>query len=289
MSNRETPSFCEELESRNLMSTVSLNHGVLYVRGTWRNDRIVVSQVNSRLYIDGFRGSVRARSVGMIAVDGGSGNDQIVMMNPLLRRGTQYIYKPTVLVGGFGDDLITGGAGRDLIEGGQGNDSLYGTWGNDVIQGGDGNDYVHAGDGDDVVTGDGGADYLLGANGNDRLHGGDGNDTVDGGNGNDLVVGGYGYDRLLGGRGTNALVENRGGGYRVRSGGTDLFYAPRAPVSLPMYSSPPAVGSGLWSLGGLAPYLPGSQPQTFLQSALGPDLYNAILVQHRVPSSFGWL
>jgi hypothetical protein len=45
----------------------------------------------------------------------------------------QPIFKPTIIDGGNGNDVIVGGAGADVIYGGAGNDEIYGAAGNDLL------------------------------------------------------------------------------------------------------------------------------------------------------------
>ncbi len=60
----------------------------------------------------------------------------------------------TVLVGGYGIDMLYGHAGNDTLNGGGGNDLLVGGRGNDMLTGGDGDDQFvfSTGDGFDTVT-----------------------------------------------------------------------------------------------------------------------------------------
>lgn len=76
---------------------------------------------------------------GRIVVHGLEGNDLITV--------DQQFTKPTLLVGGNGDNLIIGGSGPDLIMCGTGNDTLYGQAGNDTLIGGGGHDLLFGGAG----------------------------------------------------------------------------------------------------------------------------------------------
>ena len=87
-------------------------------------------------------------------------------------------YRPTVIHGGFGGDLISGSSF---------NDQLYGDWGEDMIAGGLGADQIFGGDGDDMIDG---------GDGNDSLHGDDGNDEIFSGAGTDKMWGGAGHDQF---------------------------------------------------------------------------------------------
>lgn len=74
-----------------------------------------------------------------------------------------------VIVGGFGDDVLTGGADDDTISAGPGNDTVNGNAGADVIDANAGNDTVNGGLGTDVV---------FPGSGDDTLNGGDADDHV---------------------------------------------------------------------------------------------------------------
>jgi Ca2+-binding RTX toxin-like protein len=76
---------------------------------------------------------------GRIVVHGLEGNDLITV--------DQQFTKPTLLVGGNGDNLIIGGSGPDLIMCGTGNDTLYGQAGNDTLISGGGHDRLFGGEG----------------------------------------------------------------------------------------------------------------------------------------------
>ncbi len=84
--------------------------------------------------------------------------------------------KASILVGGFGNDILIGNAKGDKLDGGDDND---------------------------ILLGNGGIDILNGGEGDDLLDGGTGNDTMIGGTGNDT----YFVDSLL-----DVIVENAGEG-----------------------------------------------------------------------------
>jgi len=83
---------------------------------------------------DSFAASGDLSSLTALAVDGGSGNDQIL--------------------GGDGNDTLSGGAGDDQIDGNQGRDSAFLGDGSDTF-------VWNAGDGSDHVDGETGADTLV--------------------------------------------------------------------------------------------------------------------------------
>jgi Ca2+-binding RTX toxin-like protein len=207
-----TPSFMEELESRQMLSA-SLSGGILTVTGTNKADNISVRVKGTNVVVKIGRASQNfARSgVQQMIVYGGNGNDKISVSGPI----------PNVVLNGeAGNDNIKGGGGADLITGGAGKDKLYGRKGDDQIYGDDGDDELHGGAGNDTLGGDdednivpnsggvgqdtlfgeAGDDWLLmgqesdadldpaapgvqagitDASGNDQLAGGSGNDVVD--------------------------------------------------------------------------------------------------------------
>jgi Ca2+-binding RTX toxin-like protein len=234
--------------------TTTLAGGVLYIIGTSANDTIVVDQLGSTLrVIDGsaVAFSVSASSVSLIYVAAADGNDQITV-DPSLGS------KPTYLLGGTGDDVITGGSGNDWISGGAGTDAVDGGAGDDYIAadaadtlgsakilGGSGRDsldfssevvgvtfnnngattsgfeYICGSQANDNIAnfGSPSAASIFGFGGDDLLTGGDGNDYLSGGPGNDNLVGNSGNDTLIGG----AAIDTFDGGT-----GSDLIVADAA-------------------------------------------------------------
>ncbi len=78
---------------------------------------------------------------------------------------------------------------------------------------------VQAGDGDDTVTSGRGADRLSGGAGRDRLSAGAGADRLDGGAGTDRLNGGRGNDTLRGGAGRGDRCDGAAGRDRILVGG----------------------------------------------------------------------
>jgi Ca2+-binding RTX toxin-like protein len=135
-----------------------------------------------------------------------------------------------VVLGGYGNDIITGDDANNTLTGSGGNDTLEGMggddWldggvggvavyaqntGNDLLYGGDGNDTLHASDyGNCTLYGEAGNDYLHGWGGNDYLSGGDGNDTEYGGAGDDVIYGNAGNDYLYGEDGNDNINGDNG-------------------------------------------------------------------------------
>lgn len=172
-------------------------------------------------------GTLRYPGVGASYVDGGSGNDSILMQNGF-----------NTLIGGSGNDTIYGGIGRDMIlgdlatgdaiearlscndvlDGDGGDDTIFGGAGDDSISGGDGADIILGGDGKDMVDGGEGSDQLSGDDGDDWVGGSKGNDILSGGNGNDFLAGGTDDDSLYGDAGDDTLSGDDGADLLV--GGT---------------------------------------------------------------------
>jgi hypothetical protein len=129
-------------------------------------------------------------------VDGGSGNDTIV-----LGYGG-------IADGGAGDDLVDADAGplarSSILDGGTGSDRVTGSSAQDTLTGGLGDDVVRGRRGRDRVGG--------GGEGHDRIYGGPGADRLDD---QDFygVAHGMGPDELDGGRGRDILDSYR---FRVR-------------------------------------------------------------------------
>ena len=84
-----------------------------------------------------------------------------------------------VIVGDFGDDVLTGTIFDDCIIGYDGNDKLYGDFGEDVLTGGKGRDSLFGNFQDDTLDG---------GEGDDLLDGGEGADDMGGGSGDDIYV-----------------------------------------------------------------------------------------------------
>jgi hypothetical protein len=115
-----------------------------------------------------------------IVVDAGRGDDFVLLDTA---NGSFTTARPTIVIGGSGDDHLLGGSGNELFFGGLGND---------------------------FVDGNGGADtaFLGGSNDTFVWDPGDGNDTVEGGSGFDTHV--------FNGAGGNEIFAATADGHRVR-------------------------------------------------------------------------
>lgn len=166
----------ERLESRDLLDvSISMMGAALSITGDDGNDQIEVEMGSGSTLVvrsqGNIIGSYNAMEIPSLQVDGGGGNDQIVIAPDVFQR--------TKLDGGDGDDTIQAG------------------WGDAVLLGGSGNDLVIGGIGNDRIHGDVGNDTLIGGEGVDLLFGGIGDDDFDGGAGFNRLNGGGGADRDL--------------------------------------------------------------------------------------------
>jgi Ca2+-binding RTX toxin-like protein len=159
----------ESVEGRRMMS-VALQMGVLSINGTSGNDKIVVEQLsNGRIRVtdNGKVSSFKIGNVKRITATLGAGNDSYTGKSAT---------KSQSVFGGEGNDLIMGGRKADEISGEAGDDRVFGNEGNDTLKG------------------FAGRDELAGGNGDDLLDGGDDNDMLWGNLGADLHIGGAGED-----------------------------------------------------------------------------------------------
>jgi hypothetical protein len=144
MSNRRdqkqrTP-VVEPLESRELMSSVTLTDGVLTIEGDAAvRNKITVRADTRRLVttvVNGRKQRFSRLGLSSIRITGGGDNDII-----------------SVATGFKTPATIDGGAGNDYLFGGSGNDTLVGGDGNDTIRGNAGDDYIHGGIGRNLMVG----------------------------------------------------------------------------------------------------------------------------------------
>ena len=142
----------ESLESREMLSSVSLSNGVLSIRGTRHADWIFVgtdadspntvwAEVNGQVVAQ-----EAIQDVQRIVIRGRAGDDEIAV-----DESTAAFPIPVKFAGGAGDDTLVGGSAADILIGGRGNDELYGAAGNDVLRGGHGDDYLEGGLGNDRI------------------------------------------------------------------------------------------------------------------------------------------
>jgi Ca2+-binding RTX toxin-like protein len=156
----------------------SISNGILTARGDETDDRIYATTNGSIFVITRhtFAQLFSAADVRGVVLDGGDGNDSLVLGVGMI--GSQ-------LLGGGGNDTLIGSDGDDTISGGTGRDRMLGGGGDDHIGGAGVNDLLDGGSGADWLWGEAGDDLLFGGNGNDHLFGGSGVDFVHGGPGTD--------------------------------------------------------------------------------------------------------
>jgi Ca2+-binding RTX toxin-like protein len=180
----------DQLESRLLLSVISLRSGVLYVHATdGTGVNIVVGyadagKANIRVIAsDGeLRAVEKSSTVDRVILEGGAGNDSLTIDSTSAR-----FDKPVLILGGDGNDTLAGGAGNDALLGGAGNDDLSGGKGDDLLFGGAGNDTLTGGTGDDFIFGGLGNDSVDAGVGDDIIFAIDGPDTVNAGDGDDTI------------------------------------------------------------------------------------------------------
>ncbi len=177
-----------------------------------------------------------APGLGMDTVDGGAGDDLLVL-DFSVGDSPAYngIYGAVFFGGGYtpaffrdqpGVGIIdrvgfanferlhlTGTSHADTMGDFVGDDIIFGLGGNDVIISAfGGNNTFDGGAGNDTLTGAGGIDTLLGGDGDDTLSGAAGDDILDGGAGADMMSGGTGNDRYTVDSIADLVVENAGAG-----------------------------------------------------------------------------
>ena len=159
----------EKLESRELLTGISLVDGTLLISGRNVAERSVVTQNGATVTatLTGFANeSFAADDVDLIRFVGRDGNDTFVNSTNIQSRA----------FGNAGNDRLFGGSNRDFIVGGNDNDTIDGRDGNDRISGSAGNDVLRGGGNRDVISGGAGNDTINGDLGFDIIHGNDGND-----------------------------------------------------------------------------------------------------------------
>ena len=202
----------ELLEPRRLLS-VSFDpaSGSLIVTGTQGPDTIVLTQSGNVLTVnlDGQLSNFNAQLVKQITVQGGAGNNQIML--------AQQVVAPATLLGGGGTNTILAGGGptslqagpnatNDTLVGGSGTDTIQGNAGHDSLMGGSGTAFIFAGTGDSKLVGGSGKNNVLVAGstaGNDTLIGGTGG-------GDNLIYSGIGNALIMGGSGAQTITASQG-------------------------------------------------------------------------------
>ena len=257
--NQLSEADADPLNSSNTVALSGVYHpatGPIFVHGTLGNDTITPT-TNGAVTINGVTYSYPEASVTSFQIRAQGGNDIV--------RALGSVTRPTRLIGGAGEDVLTGAGGNDSLNGGAGSDTLDGAASNDMLTGGTEDD-VFALDADrqlGVDTLDGGSGYdwadysatttqpialnlgltasqtvntfhravlvsvdnIRGGTLNDVLTGNAYDNILIGGLGNDSLNGGAGRDLLIGGAGIDTLVGGLGDDMLI--GGTARWEAQR--------------------------------------------------------------
>src|SRR5262245_44940522 len=116
--------------------TSTLLNGVLTILGDSGPNSIQVNSAGGNLVVSSTGQSFTASSVQIITIDGGQGDDSIVIGGGIAQQ--------CWLFGGSGNDQITCNS--------SGNDLLFGCNGDDILNSGPGNDTIYGGAGIDTLT-----------------------------------------------------------------------------------------------------------------------------------------
>ena len=235
----------EQLESRTLLSTITLKGRELIVRGeTGTANNISVGfdgrQKNIILTLNGVQSQYRTGSINLIDLIGGAGNDFLHVdetLAPFSIRTRMYgVGGDNTLVGGTERDyMICGGAGNDTIITGAGDDIVVGGTGNDTISLGKDFKLVYGSKGNNTITAaPSGRGYIFGGKGTNVIHTAGDNYEVFGGPLNDTLTGGK-FDTLWGGGGHDVLTGGLERNYRQFKGIAKLrrILFPDIPLNFP--------------------------------------------------------
>jgi Ca2+-binding RTX toxin-like protein len=210
--------------------TAVLTSGVLTLTGTENSETLSITKSGTTLTakIGSVTKTFSEASVTSISIDAKGGNDTVSIAST--------ITKPSVILGGTGNDNITGGGGADKVDGGTGADRIAGGGGTDTVNystrtasvfvfldglandGASGEkdnvltdvENILGGSAGDVLYGNSAINKILGGNGNDYIFGGGNNDILEGGANDDQIMGGDGNDTLTGGSGADQLFGEAG-------------------------------------------------------------------------------
>lgn len=145
------PIVFEAMESRKLMSSISLNGSELQIIGDPRASNAVSVNVDIGgqivAHVNDARQVFALAAVTSVAIVTGGGADRVEVSPDLAL--------PTRVNAGRGADVVLGGGGRDVIAGGGGHDTIDGRGGADQVMGGRGDDEIVAAVGERAVGGKG--------------------------------------------------------------------------------------------------------------------------------------
>jgi Ca2+-binding RTX toxin-like protein len=200
------------------------NHGVLsYVDGGAGNDTLVMNNFGGSTLMGGAGDdSVNAAtSGGTNLLYGGVGADTLVGSNPTGNFGDT-LYGGDAANTDTDSDSLTAGS-RSLMFGQQGNDTLVGTGANASLYGGQGTDSLLA-TANSYLSGDLGNDTLNVTGSANTLLGGEGNDSLFGLNATgNILNGGVGNDIIRAGAETDTLIGGEGNDFFIGSGNADTL------------------------------------------------------------------
>ena len=150
------PNQFETLEFRTFLDA-TLNNGLLTVTGTDNAEAITVNPQAAQFIVDigGVQTPFTAADVQQISISALGGNDTV----------TVNVNRPTTILGGAGNDVITGSdGGSDNVLGNTGADTFFGRGGDDTFT-------WNPGDGNDAIDGDAGTDTHIfnGSNGDEIM------------------------------------------------------------------------------------------------------------------------
>src|SRR3954468_19549993 len=162
----------ETLETRQMMSSVTLADGVMVIQGNSNSaNQIGIHTENNRVWAVTANGSSKrfdVATVRQIRIIGGEKSDSVDV--------DAGVKIPVYVQTGNGNDTIVSGAGNDTIRAGNGRD---------VVTTGAGSDSIRAGNGNDRITAGSGSDRIEAGNGSDVINDGQGGDIDKAGSGDD--------------------------------------------------------------------------------------------------------
>ena len=163
-------------------------------------------------------------SGGVDAVDGGLGNDRLIVDYHLATGAVTGNSTSNFTEAGIGGRMVTitdGTIENFTVLTGSGADTITTGAGNDVIEAGDGANTITAGQGANFIIGGKDADTITALDGGNVIDGGDGTNVITSGGGDDTIVSGTGADTIVAGAGADQITV-RGGADSVDAGpGTD--------------------------------------------------------------------
>ncbi len=212
----------QNLELRQMLATIILSEGELFLRGGDGADVATISRSGNQVIaaITGAEtASFPAADVDSILFVGLGGNDRFTNDTAINSVAFGHGGNDT-LVGGSGNDRLIAGPGNDVLRGNAGDDELrggidgtkelFGDAGDDRLFGGTERNEINGGTGDDVVFGGPEVDIVFGGEGADQLYPGHGENVVRGGDGDDLVIAGIGDDSIFGEDGDDRIYSSDG-------------------------------------------------------------------------------